>query len=177
MEVKPEHIDVLLNLAVSHYDFVILDVGRQLDAVTIKALDRAEKIFPVLQTTLPFMRDASRLLSVFRSLGYPLAKVGLVVNRYEKGGEIALDDVEPFARRQRHAHDPEQLRGGGGIGQPGPADRGDRAQQSRRDESPRTSSRSRCCRRPSTPRAGSRASCGAVEPRGRSARQTAKRYR
>jgi pilus assembly protein CpaE len=93
IEVKPEHIEVLLNLAASHYDFVILDVGRQLDAVTIKALDRAEKIFPVLQTTLPFIRDASRLLSVFRSLGYSAAKVGLVVNRYEKGGEIALADV------------------------------------------------------------------------------------
>jgi pilus assembly protein CpaE len=94
MEIKPEHIDVLLNLAVSHYDFVILDMGRQLDAVTIKALDRAQKIFPVLQTTLPFMRDANRLLSVFRSLGYPSAKVRLVINRYEKGSEIELADVE-----------------------------------------------------------------------------------
>lgn len=93
IEVKPEHIEVLLNLAASNYDFVILDVGRQLDAVTIKALDRAEKIFPVLQTTLPFIRDASRLLSVFRSLGYSATKVGLVVNRYEKGSEIALADV------------------------------------------------------------------------------------
>jgi len=93
VEVKPEHVEVLLNLATSHYEFVILDVGRQLDAVTIKALDRAEKIFPVLQTTLPFIRDASRLLTVFRSLGYAASKIGLVVNRYEKGGEIALADV------------------------------------------------------------------------------------
>ncbi|MET1085140.1 MAG: AAA family ATPase [Burkholderiales bacterium] len=94
MEVKPEHIDVLLNLAASHYDFVILDMGRQLDAVTIKALDRAQKIFPVLQTMLPFMRDANRLLAVFRSLGYPPAKIGLVINRFEKGGDIGLADVE-----------------------------------------------------------------------------------
>jgi pilus assembly protein CpaE len=94
MEVKPEHIDVLLNLAASHYDFVILDMGRQLDAVTIKALDRAQRIFPVLQTMLPFMRDANRLLTVFRSLGYSPAKIGLVINRFEKGGDIGLADVE-----------------------------------------------------------------------------------
>lgn len=94
MEVKPEHIDVLLNLAASHYDFVILDMGRQLDAVAIKALDRAHKIFPVLQTMLPFMRDANRLLTVFRSLGYPPGKIGLVINRFEKGGDIGLADVE-----------------------------------------------------------------------------------
>ncbi|MGH8601773.1 MAG: AAA family ATPase, partial [Gammaproteobacteria bacterium] len=63
MEVKPEHIDVLLNLAANQYDFVILDIGRVLDAVTIKALDHTHVIFPVLQMTLPFIRDANRLLS------------------------------------------------------------------------------------------------------------------
>jgi pilus assembly protein CpaE len=93
MGVKPEHIDVLLNVAVNAYDFVVLDVGRQLDAVTIRALDRSHYVFPVLQTTLPFVRDAARLLAAFCSLNYPREKIRLVVNRYEKGGEIGLDDV------------------------------------------------------------------------------------
>ena len=94
MEVKPEHIDTLLAMATRHYDFVILDVGRALDAVTLRALDRADRIFPVVQMTLPFVRDASRLLGVFRSLGYPQAKVGLVVNRYGATDELQLADVE-----------------------------------------------------------------------------------
>ena len=50
---------MLLNVAVNHYDFVILDSGRVLDAVTIKALDRANYVFPVMQLTLPFVRDAT----------------------------------------------------------------------------------------------------------------------
>ena len=94
MEVKPEHVDVLLNLAVNNYDFVIVDVGRILDAVTIKALDRANCVFPVMQLTLPFIRDANRLISAFRTLGYSKDKIRLVVNRFEKGSEIKLDDVE-----------------------------------------------------------------------------------
>lgn len=94
MEVKPEHIDALLTMATRHYDYVILDVGRALDAVTLRALDRADRIFPVVQMTLPFVRDASRLLGVFRSLGYPQAKVGLVVNRYGTSDELQLADVE-----------------------------------------------------------------------------------
>ena len=93
-EVKPEHVDALLAMAVRHYDYVILDVGRALDAVTLRALDRAEHIFPVVQMTLPFVRDASRLLGVFRSLGYPQAKIGLVVNRYGTSDELQLADVE-----------------------------------------------------------------------------------
>ena len=94
MEVKPEHVDVLLNLAVNNYDFVIVDVGRVLDAVTIKALDRANYVFPVMQLTLPFIRDANRLISAFRTLGYSKDKIRLVVNRFEKGSEIKLEDVE-----------------------------------------------------------------------------------
>ncbi|HZM35974.1 MAG TPA: AAA family ATPase [Burkholderiales bacterium] len=94
IEIKPEHIDVLLNVAVNHYDFVILDSGRVLDAVTIKGLDRANYVFPVMQLTLPFVRDASRMVAAFRALGYSREKIRLLVNRHEKSSELKLSDVE-----------------------------------------------------------------------------------
>ncbi len=93
-DVRPESVDALFNLALGMFDFIVLDIGRSLDAVTIKALDHADRVYPVMQTTLPFVRDAHRLLGVFRSLGYPASKIELVVNRYERGGEITLDDLE-----------------------------------------------------------------------------------
>jgi len=93
-EVKPESIEVLLNLAMTHYDFVILDIGRSLNAVTVKGLDHADLIFTVLQETLPFIRDANRVLHSLQALGYTKDKVRLIVNRYEEGGDIRLEDVE-----------------------------------------------------------------------------------
>lgn len=93
-DVRPEHIQALLTLAVAEYDYVILDVGRNLDGVSLKALDRADLIFPVLQETLPFIRDAKRIISTLQSLGYSQDKLQPIVNRYEKGGEIQLEDVE-----------------------------------------------------------------------------------
>jgi len=94
LDVKPEHIDVLLRIARSQFEFVILDTGRALDAVTVRALDYADAIFPVMQLSLPFIRDGKRLLDAFRALEYPESKVKLLVNRYEKGGEITLQDME-----------------------------------------------------------------------------------
>lgn len=94
LDVKPEHIDVLVRIARTHYDFVVLDAGRALDAVTVRALDYADAIFPVLQLTLPFIRDGKRILAAFRALDYPPAKIRLLVNRYEKGGDIGLEDFE-----------------------------------------------------------------------------------
>lgn len=91
--VKPDHIDRLLDVALATFDYVVLDIGRRLDGVTIRALDRVDAIYPVLQMTLPFLRDAKRLLNAFHSLGYGAEKVHLIANRYEKGGEITLQSV------------------------------------------------------------------------------------
>jgi len=93
LQVKPEHLDAILNLAVNQYDFIILDVGKNLDDLTIKALDRAHNIFLVVQTMLPYIRNANRMMTVFRSLGYPQDKVELLVNRFWKNGEIGLEDL------------------------------------------------------------------------------------
>lgn len=93
-DVLPAHIEVLMRLAIGEYDYVILDVGRNLDAVSIKALDYADMIFPVLQETLPFIRDAKRMISTLQSLDYGLDKIHLILNRYEKGGDVQLGDVE-----------------------------------------------------------------------------------
>ncbi len=93
LQVKPEHLDAILNLAINHYDFIVLDVGKNLDDLTIKALDRAHNIFLVVQTMLPYIRNASRMMTVFRSLGYQQDKVELLVNRFWKNGEIGLEDL------------------------------------------------------------------------------------
>lgn len=94
MEVKPEHIDAILALAVTQYDFVILDVPRTLDTLAIHALDRASRIFPVLQANLADLRNANKLLGAFNSLGYPREKTEFVVNRFDRSGEIGLEQLE-----------------------------------------------------------------------------------
>src|SRR5262249_33683656 len=93
-DVKANDVDSIIKLARYHFDAVILDLPRTLDAVCLQALDRADTIFPVMQLALPYFRDARRLLEVFRSLDYPRKKAQFIVNRYEKGGSITLEDLE-----------------------------------------------------------------------------------
>lgn len=94
IDVSAKHVETILKLARKHYDYVVIDLGRSLDAVSLQALDIADLIFPVLQLSLPFVRDGRRLLGVLRSLGYAKSKINLLVNRYEKDGEIKLADLE-----------------------------------------------------------------------------------
>jgi pilus assembly protein CpaE len=94
VEMKPEHIETILRVARQHFDYILLDVGRQIDAISLRALDTADAIYPVLQLALPDIRDGRRLLDIFRSLGYPSERTRLIVNRYEKGGKLRLADLE-----------------------------------------------------------------------------------
>jgi len=93
-DVAPEHVQAMLGLATTMFDYVVVDLGRTISAVTLKALDACQRVYVVLQQTLPFIRDGRRLRDALRALDYPAAKVRWIVNRLEKGGEIGLEDVK-----------------------------------------------------------------------------------
>lgn len=93
--VTPDAVEHILGLARSHYDFVVLDASRVLDAATVKALDMADKIYLTLQLSLPSIQNAKRFVTMLQQeRGYPLDKLRLVVNRYERGGSVRLEELE-----------------------------------------------------------------------------------
>ncbi|UUZ68159.1 hypothetical protein LP416_28335 [Polaromonas sp. P2-4] len=78
------------------YDFVMLDMSRTLDPLTVKALDLADRIYMTLQLSLPAIQGVKRLATVFHGLGYA-NKLSVVVNRFDKGGVIRLEELERAA--------------------------------------------------------------------------------
>jgi pilus assembly protein CpaE len=100
LQIRPEHIDALLWVAASHYDIVIVDVGRSLDSISIRAMDASELIFPVLQLSVHFIRDAKRVVRALSALGYCDAKLRLLANRVEARGMVTLKDVSSTLRQQ-----------------------------------------------------------------------------
>lgn len=94
MDVTPEAVERVVSILRTRFDFVVLDMGRTLDAAAVRALDQAESLFVTLQLTLPFLHDAKRLLTLLAKLGYSREKLSIIVNRWEKGGEITSADVQ-----------------------------------------------------------------------------------
>jgi len=114
LEIAPAQVDALLAQAASQYDFVLVDLARNLDPITVRALDRAWRIYGVMQAALPDLRHAARLVETFRSLGYPPDRLEILLNRYEKSAEIGLEQIQrtlglvklrtvPNAWREAHA--------------------------------------------------------------------------
>jgi pilus assembly protein CpaE len=94
LDITSSQVEAVLALAVLHYDFVLLDVGRAIDTLSIKALDRANTIFIVMQAGLPSIRNAKKMLAIFKSLDYGADKVELIVNRFDKKGAIGIVNIE-----------------------------------------------------------------------------------
>jgi len=94
VEIQPDHIEIILQLARKHYDFILLDIGRQINGVIIRALDGSDGIYPILQQSLPYMRDGRRMLDIFSSLGYRKEKIQLIVNRFDGSANLRTADME-----------------------------------------------------------------------------------
>lgn len=93
-DVLPQHVRQIVELAREMFDFVIIDAGRSLSAVTLQALDLSDRVYAVLQLTLPFIRDGKRLRNVFRSLDYPANKIQWIVNRHQKDSQFTVEDLK-----------------------------------------------------------------------------------
>ncbi|TXL66059.1 response regulator receiver protein [Zeimonas arvi] len=94
IDVKPETVERIFGLARTRYDFVLVDVGRVLDKVTVRALDEADTIYVVIQSTLPYLHNAKRLIGVLTGLGYDRDKIKVLLNRYVKSDEIGVTEIE-----------------------------------------------------------------------------------
>jgi len=94
LSITAAQIERVLEVAADSHEVLVLDVERMIDAVAVKALDRAELVFLVLQNMLPHVRDAKRLVHVLRTLGYPDTKLRLVVNRCDSHGALTLAQIE-----------------------------------------------------------------------------------
>jgi len=93
-ETKASHIERIADLALPLYDLVIVDVGQDINPVSIQVLDRSHLIFPVLQLSLSHLRASRRLHDIFASLGYRNELLQVTVNQFEKKTPVSQGMLE-----------------------------------------------------------------------------------
>ena len=71
-----------------------LETLRGCSGQAVQVLDLTDRVYAVLQLTLPFIRDGKRLRDVFRSLDYPPEKIHWIVNRHQRDSHLTLEDLK-----------------------------------------------------------------------------------
>ena len=94
MSISPQDIEKVLALVQSLHEHVVVDLPRNLNALTLKVLDMADVVYIVMQSQTPDVRDAQRLVNIMRALGLKETKLRLLVNRYKPRGWVSLTELE-----------------------------------------------------------------------------------
>jgi pilus assembly protein CpaE len=89
-----EHVLQVLRLLRQHYSYVIIDSPKALSPRTVRTLEAADGVFIVAQTNVPTIQNIQRSLGLFEHLTQGGKAVRLIVNRYDKNGDISLSDLE-----------------------------------------------------------------------------------
>lgn len=103
-QVGVDAIERILAIASARFRFVVLDLGRAVDPVSVRGLDRSDELFLITQLSLPYLHAARRTLDLFGGLGYPPERIKVVVNRFERDVDLSPTQAEnllgvPIAHR------------------------------------------------------------------------------
>lgn len=93
-DISSQDIAESLHLVGRRYQCVVLDLPHSFDPVTVTALDLADEVMLVMTMDIPGIRSTKRALKIFERLGYPRAKIRVVVNRWSKAIDVELQKVE-----------------------------------------------------------------------------------
>jgi pilus assembly protein CpaE len=84
----------LLDLLDKRFSRIIADVPRNLDALGVATLERADKIVLVVQQSVPCIRDAARMKSILtQNLNIQSSRIRLLVNRHQSNAAASISDI------------------------------------------------------------------------------------
>jgi pilus assembly protein CpaE len=94
VSVSAGDIKKVVGLLKNMFSYVVLDTETAMDERTQAAIEISDLVLVPLVLSLPGIKNMQRYLKYFAELGYGRDRVKLVVNRYEKKGDIRLEDAE-----------------------------------------------------------------------------------
>lgn len=109
LAITASQLEQVLSLAVRTHEIVILDLDSTIDAQTLKALDMADRVYLVMESSMPAIRNAKRLTKLFRSLGYGDDKLRLIINKYDGDEVMDMSDIEKSVGLKVHCTVPNQV--------------------------------------------------------------------
>ena len=97
--VHPDHLPQILGHLATMYDYVLVDVDKRLDDINLAVFEAAEIVFVVMTADLSCLKNVRLILETMTHLGYPAAKVQLVLNRSNAFTGINVKNAEGALKR------------------------------------------------------------------------------
>lgn len=100
-DVHGEEIRKILHLIRNLYPRVVIDcTSMQVDECTFEAFSASDKIFILIDMSVPAIRNASRLALLLGKLKIPSHKIEFVINRFIKGKISLVEEIEKNLKKR-----------------------------------------------------------------------------
>jgi len=100
-EIGPSQVRQILSLLQKTHEAVVVDcASSQINDCSLEVFNSASRIFLITDLCVTSIRDAARLMQLMLKLGLGLERIEIVVNRFIKGGELNLQDVERALKKR-----------------------------------------------------------------------------
>lgn len=112
--VTPGHLEKILRYLkdLRVFRWILLDCCHQMDEVTLKALELSDDIFLVTNPSIPALSNAKKLLELLNLLDLGGAKASVLLNSWQKRGDLSESEVVSFLGREissKITFDPSQV--------------------------------------------------------------------
>ena len=91
--ISPDQVEPVISFARTLYDWIVLDLGRNLNAHTLGILRDIDGLYVVTTYEIPALHQAKGLIQTVLHAGYPQEHLHLLMNRVPKHSEVTLDEI------------------------------------------------------------------------------------
>jgi pilus assembly protein CpaE len=94
--VDGERVEQILNFLKEHYDYIVIDAPKTLNAITLSAFEASDEVFVLTTPDLPSIRNVSRCLPLLKGVEKHKDEdwIKLVINRFSPRQLIPLGEIE-----------------------------------------------------------------------------------
>lgn len=86
--VLADHLERIIAQMRTMFDYIIIDTPSVLNDLVLTALDLADRVLLLTTADIPSIRNTSLVFQVVEALGYPRAKIRLVLSRFDQKNPI-----------------------------------------------------------------------------------------
>lgn len=102
-ELTLEEVQDIIDALKSAFSYIIIDMTNVFDLKTLKILDNSDDVLFPFVANMPNLRNCSRCLDFFKTLGYDDDKIKFVLNRVTQNDEIKSEIIETTLNKKLYA--------------------------------------------------------------------------
>jgi len=92
--IPTEQFAQVVDFARGSYDWICLDLGRNLTAYTLPMLNQIEELYVVITHEIPALHQAKGMVERVLRMGYAPERVRLLMNRMPKHSDVTLEELD-----------------------------------------------------------------------------------